>query len=121
MAAVDNRGGRGHQAGEGGPKSSLRHVRAAQLRARATRGAIGKAVLGMLFLLGALAHAFGPAPQQPASRTWMAALVVLSTLNIGLALRTFSRVRHRGARVWLPATITWGVLSAALLRMLLAR
>jgi hypothetical protein len=122
-AATDDHGGRGRGQETGGsdPKRSLRHVQAAQLRARATRGAIGKAALGMVFLLGALSYAFGPVPQQTSSRTWMAALVVLSTLNIGLALRTFSRVRHRGARLWLPAAILWGVLSAALLRILLAR
>jgi hypothetical protein len=105
----------------GGPEPSLRHVRAAQLRARAIRGAIGKAVLGMVFLLGALAHVFGPVPHARSALVWMAALVVLSTFNIGLALRTFSRVRHRGARIWLPATLVWGVLSAALLKMLLGR
>jgi hypothetical protein len=51
----------------------------------------------------------------------MAGLVVLSTFNVGLGLRTFSRVRRQAARVWLPATLLWGVLSAALLRMLLVR
>jgi hypothetical protein len=121
-APTDDHAGRGREQGTAGAEArrSLRHVRAAQLRARATRGAIGKAVLAMVFLLGALSYAFGPVADQT-SRTWMAALVVLSTLNVGLSLRTFSRVRHRGARLWLPATIVWGVLSAALLRMLLAR
>jgi hypothetical protein len=96
-------------------------VRAAQLRARAIRGAIGKSVLGTLFLLGALSYAFGPAPHSPSSRFWMAGLVVLSTLNVGLGLRTFSRVRRKAARIWLPATLAWGVLSAALLKILLTR
>jgi hypothetical protein len=107
--------------GEGGDRRSLRQVRAAQLRARAIRGAIGKAVLGMVFLLGALSYPFGPAPHASASVTWMALLVVLSTANIGLALRSFSRVRRRGGRVWFPATLIWGILSAALLKMLLLR
>jgi hypothetical protein len=120
-APTDDRAGRGQEKSAAQPGRSLRHVRAAQLRARATRGAIGKAVLAMVFLLGALAYGFGPAAAQTSSRTWMAVLVVLSTLNVGLSLRTFSRVRHRGARLWLPATIAWGVLSAALLRILLAR
>ena len=120
-APTDDRAGRGLETGGDEPRRSLHHVRAAQLRARATRGAIGKAVLAMVFLLGALAYGLGPVADQTSSRTWMAALVVLSTLNVGLSLRTFSRVRRRGARLWLPATIAWGVLSAALLRILLAR
>jgi hypothetical protein len=100
---------------------SLRHVRAAQLRARAVRWAIGKSVLGMVFLLGALSYALGPVPHDPSSVFWMAALVVLSTFNVGLGLRTFSRANRRAARVWLPATLAWGILSAALLKILLRR
>jgi hypothetical protein len=100
---------------------SLRHVRAAQLRARAVRWAIGKSVLGMVFLVGALSYAFGPAPHDQSSTTWMALLVVLSTFNIGLGLRTFSRANRRAAPFWFPATLTWGVLSAALLWILLRR
>jgi hypothetical protein len=116
-AATDNGEGRTDRGGG----RSLRHVRAAQLRARAIRGAIGKAVLGTVFLLGALSYAFGPTPYQSASRTWMAILVVLSTFNVGLALRTFSRVRRRGGKLWLPAALAWGLLAAAVLRILLSR
>ena len=100
---------------------SLRQVRAAQLRARATRWAIGKSALGTVFLIGALAYALGPDRRLPSSRLWMALLVVLSTFNVGLGLRTFSRVRRRARRSWLVATIIWGLLATGLLRILLAR
>jgi uncharacterized membrane protein YfcA len=102
-------------------RKSLRHVRAAQLRAKAVRWAIGKSVLGSVFLVGALSYALGPAPHERASVMWMAALVVMSTFNVGLGLRTFGRVNRKVFRYWLPATVAWGVLSAALLKMLLRR
>jgi hypothetical protein len=103
------------------PAHSLHQVRAAQLRVRATRWAIGKSALGTVFLIGALAYALGPDRRLPASRLWMALLVVLSTLNVGLGLRTFSRVRRRARRFWLVATILWGLLATGLLRLLVAR
>jgi hypothetical protein len=102
-------------------RKSLRHVRAALLRRRAVRWAIGKSLLGIVFLLGALSYAFGPIAHEPSSAAWMALLVVLSTFNVGLGLRTFARVNRRAVPVWLPATLAWGVLSAALLRILLRR
>jgi hypothetical protein len=107
--------------GAGPSAHSLRQVRAAQLRARATRWAIGKSAFGTIFLIGALAYALGPDRHLPSSRLWMALLVVLSTLNVGLGLRTFSRVRRRGRRFWLVAAILWGLLATGLLRILLAR
>jgi hypothetical protein len=100
---------------------SLRQVRAAQLRARALRWAIGKSALGSLFLVGALAYALAPQRQSDMSRVWMTFLLVLSTLNVGLGLRTFSRVRRRAGRIWLFATLLWGLLSTALIRLLLTR
>jgi hypothetical protein len=100
---------------------SLRQVRAAQLRARATRWAIGKSAFGTVFLIGALAYALGPDRHLPSSRLWMALLVVLSTFNVGLGLRTLSRVRRRARRFWLVATILWGLLATGLLRILVAR
>jgi len=103
------------------PRHSLHQVRAAQLRARATRWAIGKSALGTVFLVGALAYALGPDRNLSSSRLWMALLVVLSTFNVGLGLRTFSRVRRRARRFWLVATILWGVLATGLLRILLVR
>jgi hypothetical protein len=100
---------------------SLRHVRAALLRRRAVRWGIGKSLLGIVFLLGAFSYALGPIPHDPSSALWMALLVVLSTFNVGLGLRTFSRVNRLAARLWFPATLAWGVLSAALLKILLRR
>ncbi len=100
---------------------SLRHVRAAQLRAKALRWAIGKSALGSLFLVGALAYALGPERHTQESRLWMAFLLVLSTVNVGLGLRTFSRVRRRQARYWPVATLLWGVLATALVRILTRR
>jgi hypothetical protein len=114
---MDERGGKGAR-GEG---KSLRHVRAAQLRAKAVRWAIGKSVLGSVFLVGALSYALGPEPHHSNSVLWMAALVVMSTFNVGLGLRTFSRVNRKVSRYWLPATLAWGLLSTALLKILLRR
>jgi len=102
-------------------RQSLKHVRAAQLRARAVRWAIGKSVLGSVFLVGALSYALGPDPHQQSNILWMAALVVFSTFHVGLGLRTFARVNRKVARYWVPATLAWGVLSAALLKILLGR
>jgi hypothetical protein len=100
---------------------SLKQVRAAQLRAKAVRWAIGKSVLGSVFLVGALSYALGPMPHDQSSVMWMAGLVVLSTFNVGLGLRTFARVNRKVSRYWLPATLAWGLLSAALLKILLRR
>lgn len=100
---------------------SLRQVRAAQLRAKALKWAIGKSALGSIFLIGALAYALAPQRHSEFSHLWMAFLLVLSTLNVGLGLRTFSRVRRRAARYWPIATALWGVLSTALVRILMER
>src|SRR3954464_3809304 len=104
-----------------GDGKTLRQVRAAPLRARAIRWGIGKSALGIVFLLGALSYAFGPAPHEQVSVLWMAGLLVMSTFNVGLGLRTFSRVRRQATRFWLPATLAWGVLGAAVLKILLGR
>lgn len=101
--------------------SRLLQVRAAQLRARATRWAIGKSALGIVFLVGALAYALGPERGLTSSRVWMTILVILSTFNVGLGLRTFARVRRQRGRYWPWATGLWGVLATALIRFLLAR
>jgi hypothetical protein len=102
-----------------GKPRSLRHVRAAQLRARALRWAIGKSALGSAFLVGALAYALSPQRHSDTSRTWMAFLLVLSTVNVGLGLRTFARVRRRATRYWPIATAAWGILSTVLIRILM--
>jgi hypothetical protein len=107
--------------GAGAQRRSLREVRAAQLRAVAIRWAIGKSVFGTIFLLGAIAHALSPDPRASSTSAWMAMLVVLSSAHVGLGLYTFSRVRRRAARFWLPATLVWGLLATALVYMLSRR
>jgi hypothetical protein len=102
-------------------RRSLREVRAAQLRAVAIRWAIGKSVLGTIFLLGAIAHALSPEPRASSTSVWMSLLVVLSSAHVGLGLRTFARVRRRAARFWLPATFAWGLLATALVYILSRR
>jgi hypothetical protein len=100
---------------------SLRHVRAAQLRARATRGAILQVLLGSVFLVGALANARAPDHQESTSRLWMTGLLVLSTLYVGLGTRTLARLRlrRRVARLWAAVAAAWGVLSTVLVGFLL--
>ncbi|MBN2574016.1 MAG: hypothetical protein JXP73_05570 [Deltaproteobacteria bacterium] len=100
---------------------ALRQVRAAQLRAKALRWAVGKSALGSLFLVGALAYALSPQRYSHSSMLWMAFLLVLSTVNVGLGLRTFSRVRRRAGRYWPIATAAWGVLATVLVRLLMER
>ena len=116
----DRHDGASHPPGSGKPRS-LRYVRAAQLRARALRWAIGKSALGSVFLVGTLAYALGPQRHSDLSQIWMAFLLVLSTVNVGLGLRTFSRVRRRAARYWPIATAAWGVLATVLVRILMRR
>jgi heme/copper-type cytochrome/quinol oxidase subunit 3 len=102
-----------------GVSSQLRHVRAAQLRARAIRGAIGKIILGTVFLVGALAYARAPDHHRQASLFWMTGLLLLSTGNVAMGLRTLARVRRRPARLWIAATAAWGLLSTVLIAFLL--
>jgi hypothetical protein len=101
------------------PPPSLRHVRAAQLRARAARRAITQVLLGSVFLVGALAYALAPDRHSPASVAWMTGLLVLSTLDVGLGLRMLARVRRRPARLWIAATAAWGLLATVLVGFLL--
>jgi hypothetical protein len=102
---------------------TLRHVRAAQLRARATRHAIVQALLASVFLIGALAHALAPERHDQGSLLWMAALLVLSTFDLALGLRTLVRLRlrRRLAWVWIAGTAAWGLLSTALVGFLIRR
>ena len=102
-----------------GASTQLRHVRAAQLRTRAIRGAIGKVVLGTVFLVGALAFARAPDHHGQDSLLWMTGLLLLSTGNVALGLRTLARVRRRPARLWIAATTAWGLLSTVLIAFLL--
>jgi hypothetical protein len=98
---------------------SLRVVRAAQLRARATRGAIGQVALGSVFLVGALSFARAPDRTARSSVLWMALLLVLSMLDVGLGLRTLARLRRRPARLWIAAITAWGLLSTLVVGFLL--
>jgi heme/copper-type cytochrome/quinol oxidase subunit 3 len=60
-----------------------------------------------------------PQRHSQSSLLWMAFLLVMSTLNVGLGLRTFARV-HRGvARYWLIATALWGLMATAVIRFLM--
>jgi hypothetical protein len=116
----DRTDGLSPEPGAPGPRS-LRQVRAAQLRAKALRWAIGKSAFGSLFLVGALAYALAPQRHTGLNHLWMTFLLVLSTLNVGLGLRTFSRVRRRAGRYWPVATLLWGGLATAVVRLLMER
>ena len=99
-----------------GGQQSLWQVRAAQLRARATKQAIVQVLLGSIFLVGALAYARAPDRHAQASLAWMAGLLVLSTFDVGAG------PAHVGPpapapparRLWVVATAAWGLLSTAL-------
>ena len=105
--------------GMAGHGPSLLHVRAAQLRARARRAAIGRVILGMVFLVGALAYARAPDRHSRSSLLWMTALLVMSTAYVALGLRTLARVRRRGQRLWVAVAALWGVLSTVVVGFLL--
>jgi hypothetical protein len=99
----------------------LRQVRAAQLRARATKAAIVQVLLGTVFLIGALAYALAPDRHEQVSRGWMAGLLVFSTLDVALGLRTLARLRRLRAWLWMAGAGAWGGLSTALVAFLLRR
>jgi len=101
------------------PLPTLRQVRAAQLRTRVIRGAIGRVVLGTVFLVGALAYARAPDHLQQRNILWMTGLLVLSTADVALGLRALARVKRRPARLWITATAAWGLLSTVLIGFLL--
>src|SRR5436190_14489972 len=90
-------------------RQSLRHVKAAQLRTRATRQAIIQMLLGTVFLIGALSYARAPDRHAQGSLAWMSGLLVLSTLDAALGLRTLVRLRlrRRLGWVWMAATAAW--------------
>jgi hypothetical protein len=100
---------------------SLWRVRAAQLRARAAKAAIVQVLLGSIFLVGALAYARAPDRQVNTNIAWMAGLLVFSTFDVALGLRTLVRLRLRRRfwKVWVVGTAAWGGLSTALLAALL--
>jgi Kef-type K+ transport system membrane component KefB len=99
----------------------LRHLRAAQMRARAVRGGLVKLALGMVFLVGALAHALSPQRHDQSSLVWITLLSLMSTANVGLGLRSLARARRLRGRPWLAAAAAWGLLAVVLLALLLRR
>ena len=100
---------------------SLRHVRAAQLRARATRQAIIQMLLGTVFLVGALSYARSPDRHAQPNLAWMSGLLVLSTLDAALGLRALVRLRlrRRLSWVWMAASAAWALLSVVVIAVLL--
>lgn len=102
-------------AGRGG------HLRAARLRARVARGGIVKLAFGTLFLIGALAHALAPAPHDSMSLFWMTLLLIMSTLNVALGLRSVARARRLTSRAAMTAAAVWGLLALMVVGLLLRR
>jgi heme/copper-type cytochrome/quinol oxidase subunit 3 len=101
------------------PRRSLRHVQAAQLRARVTRSAIIKVIFGMVFLAGALGHARAFDRHDRQSLLWMTLLLVMSTANVALGIRGLARARRRSPRWWWVAALAWGLLATILVGFLL--
>jgi hypothetical protein len=100
---------------------SLRHVRAAQLRARATRQAIIQMLFGTVFLIGALSYARAPDRHAQWNLAWMSGLLVMSTLDAALGLRTLVRLRlrRRLGWVWMATTAAWALLALVVVAVLL--
>jgi Kef-type K+ transport system membrane component KefB len=99
----------------------LRHLRAAQLRARAVRGGLIKLAFGTLFLVGALAWALSPERHAQASLFWTTLLSLMSTINVALGMRSLGRARRLRGRSWVVVAGVWGVLAVVLLGLLLRR
>lgn len=97
------------------PVPGLKHVRAAQLRARLGRRAIGQLALATLFLSGALSFAYGPDREEGHAAMWMAFLSVLSTLNVSLGARLLTRIKRWPRHTWLVGAVAWGSLLVSLL------
>jgi hypothetical protein len=100
---------------------ALRQVRAAQMRARATKQAIVQLLLGTVFLIGALSYARAPDRHAQVNLAWMSGLLVLSTLDAALGLRAMVRLRLRRSLnwLWMAATAAWGLLALVLMAVLL--
>lgn len=113
-------GGKGDEPSQGG-LVALRHLRAAQLRASAARGGLVKITFGTVFLVGALAHALSPQRHEQSSLFWITLLLLMSTVNVALGLRSVGRARRRVAHAWLPLSAAWGVLAVVLLGLLMRR
>ena len=100
---------------------SLRHVRAAQIRARATKQGIIQMLLGTVFLVGALSYARAPDHHDQTNMAWMSGLLVLSTLDVALGVRALVRLRlrRRLGWIWMAATGAWALLSIVVVAVLL--
>jgi hypothetical protein len=98
---------------------ALRVVRAARLRARATRTAIGQILFGSIFLMGALSFARAPDHAAHENVLWMTGLLVFSMVDVALGLRTLARLRRVPARLWILAAAAWGALSTLVVGFLL--
>jgi hypothetical protein len=104
-----------------GGVAPLRHLLAAQLRARAVRGGLVKLAFGTVFLVGALAHALSPERHEQSSLFWMTLLSLMSTANVAMGSRSLARARRLRGRTWLPVSGAWGLLVVVLLGLLLRR
>ena len=96
-------------------RAGLKHVRAAQLRARLGRRATGQLALATVFLVGALSFGYGPQRIESHAALWMAFLCVLSTFHMGTGTRLLARVRRWPRLVVWLGTAVWGGLLLALL------
>lgn len=96
-------------------------MRAAKLRARAARGGLAKLAFGTVFLIGALAHALSPERHERMSLAWMTLLLIMSTINVALGLRSISRSRRLTIRATTGAAAVWGFLALVLVGLLLRR
>ena len=109
---------RGSASGDG---ARLNDLRAARLRARAVRAGVVKLALGTVFLIGALAHALSPERHASISLLWMTLLLIMSTMNVALGLKSVARTRRLTARTAAAAAAAWGVLALVLVGLLLRR
>ncbi len=100
--------------------AALEPVLAAQKRASEIRWSLGKMAFGLVFFIGALAHSFTPNQTSSSTALWIA-LLLLSTLHVGMGMRGIARVRGRGLRLWLPLTLLWGFAASIVLRMVQGR
>ena len=107
--------------GEPRDPTSEGHLRAAQLRVRAVRSGLVKVAFGTVFLVGALAHALSPERHEQSSLFWITLLLLMSTINVGLGLRSVSRAHRSLGRSWLAIAVAWGLLAMILLGLLLRR
>ena len=78
-------------------------------------------MFGTVFLVGALAHALSPARHDRTSLLWMTLLLLMSTINVALGLRSVARARRQQGRAAAVAAGEWGVLALVVVGLLLRR